>query len=44
MPKKSPFLVALVAALLPLAAAAAESPAPRTTLKPFASFSKRRPT
>ena len=37
MPKKSRFLVALAAALIPLAAGAAESTAPRKTLKPFAS-------
>jgi len=37
MPKKSHLLVVLLAALLPLAAGAAESTAPRKTLKPFAS-------
>src|SRR5688572_16513720 len=37
MPKKSRFLIALAAALIPLAAGASESPAPRKTLKPFAS-------
>src|SRR6188508_2402360 len=38
MPKKSRFVLALLfAALLPLAAPAAESTAPRRTLKPFAS-------
>ena len=37
MPKKSHLLAVLLAALVPLCAAAAESPAPRKTLKPFAS-------
>jgi hypothetical protein len=37
MPKKSHLLVVLLAALMPLAAGAAESTAPRKTLKPFAS-------
>ena len=37
MPKKSHLLALLIAALAPLAAGAAESTAPRKTLKPFAS-------
>jgi len=37
MPKKSHLLAVLLAALVPLAASAADSPAPRKTLKPFAS-------
>ena len=36
MPRKSRLLAVVFAALLPMAAAGADSPAPRKTLKPFA--------